>query len=96
LGAVRRVRRADHAFRPGDVGVHLLRQVHCPYLLRKHRSRVVLHAGDHLALGAGGLPGRPAARQTVRVVLAEIRGTSGNAQSATANGAGKQAVARRR
>ena len=51
-GRYARIRRADHAVRPGDVGIHLLGQVHLRHLLPEHLAGAVLHAGDHLAPGA--------------------------------------------
>ncbi len=69
LGALRRVRCADHAVRPGDVGFHLLGPVHLRHLLPEHLVGAVLHVGRDLAPGARGLSGRPAAGQTVRMVL---------------------------
>ena len=69
VAPLRRVRRVDHAVRSGDVGFHLLGQIHLRHLLPQHLVGAVLHVDRHLAPGARGLSGRPAAGQTVRMVL---------------------------
>ena len=56
-------------FDPVDVGVHLLGSIHARHLLSEHLVRAVLHVGRDLAPGAAGLSGRPAAGETIRMVL---------------------------
>ena len=69
LASLRRVRCADHAVRPGHVGFHLLSEVHLRHLLPEHLVSAVLHVDRDLAHGAPGLSRRPAAGQTVWMVL---------------------------
>ena len=46
---------ADHAVRPGDVGLHLLGRVHLRHLVPEHLFGAVLHVDRDVAHGARGL-----------------------------------------
>ena len=69
LAALRRVRRADHAARSGDVGIHLLGRVHVRHFLPEHFLGAVLHAAGHVDPGADRVSRRLPAGQALRMVL---------------------------
>ena len=92
LGALRRVRRADHAVRPGDVGLHLLGRVHRRHLVPDHLAGAVLHVVRH----AGSWRPGPSSSRCRWPGGSDGSGrrfpdTSGSARSGAASGSGARA-----